>query len=139
MNLNILTSDHSTMSVPIGQNPIEANNNLIRQIINKTDNPHPLLLTVIVLVIMVIIYLIYVSFLKPNFSGEWYNSYRVINVKHNKYTDEIYIDGVRVGTAVGNALYIKAATCDIMYGIYTGKKIYWVGSDEVWMRPITLI
>lgn len=134
MDLILETSDGTKYSMPVG----ERNTRLIENTITKNEHPHPGLLVFVILLVIVLIYYIYVTRFKLDLSGEWYSDEYIINIVHNKWTDElkIYIDNVLYGGWVkGVAIFILAERgVETSKGIYNKKKIFWTNGN-IWQRP----
>lgn len=135
MDLNAITSKNEHYVLPIK----EQNERLVRVTINKTDNPHPGLLAILLVIILVLVYYLYIVMIKRNFSGIWYVGDTKTKVKHNSWNDSLYINDVLSGHVDGNALYIGIGKAPKKHGVYGDKKIYWVESGEVWKRPVYAI
>lgn len=138
MELNARSSNGNEYVVPIET----LNLNLVRKEVTKDDHPHPLFLLAIGIIVILVLYLMYLSFVKSNLSGSWYNtdlntksgrSGNRIKISHNVWNDTFTINDNLVGTVVGNALYIKSPA--LTMGIVNKKKIYWLNTGEIWHRP----
>lgn len=144
MDINLLTSNKEHYTIPLKTQ----NENLVRTTITKNDHPHPGLLIIIVIIILVLLYYIQTTFIKQNLSGEWYLGDKALKIKHNMYNDKITVTGLAnestsgptMGHIAGNAVYLDMAnSTDKTMGVYRDKKIYWVGSTDVWKRPTIAI
>ena len=145
MDLQVLTSDNNVTTIPV-ESIASKNEEMVRRIVNKTDHPNPIMLMIYVSVVMIIIYYVYVTMIKQCYGGEWYSNNTKIYIKHNKWNDSIILyikdsymgeDEIR-GHVNGNAIYVKHED-GIHMGVLKNKKIYWVGSDDVWQRSILTI
>jgi hypothetical protein len=132
MNINAITNTNEHYVIPIAKK----NEEFVRTMIHKNDHPHPTLLIIIIIVILLLIYYLYINVIKKNFSGEWYSAIgKLIKIRHNPWNDYIYIDDIYRGYSVGNAIYLDSSTSPIM-GIFNNKKIYFIGTNEIWSKPV---
>lgn len=129
MDLNILTSSGEKYNIPIEDRHEE----LVRRIVNKTDNPNPILIIIIIIITVLMIYVMYIFGIKVSFDGDWYNNDKAMKIAHNRWIDTITIDN-ETGYVSGDALYIN----DKKMGVYKDKKIYWINGD-IWKRVITAL
>jgi hypothetical protein len=121
-----------------GLSPEDANEEIVRRVVNKTDNPHPIILMCVIITILIVLYYIYIILIKDNFSGEWYDGNSLVNVAHNKWNDTILVDNFTDGYVVGNAIYLEKGD-KIHVGTLYKKSIYWLGDGSVWTRPSNII
>lgn len=134
MDINIVTNNNEMLSMPLA----DYNTLNVRTMINKNDNPNSILIISIIFILILVIYYIYTSFVKLNFSGEWYDGNKILHVSHNTYTDKITIKNSRLtGTIRGNAIYLHnySISDKVIIGTLMNKKIYWVNTTEIWQRP----
>jgi hypothetical protein len=141
MDLNFIRGDDIS-SLPLE----DYNEEIVRRVVNKTDNPHPALILVICLTTILVIYIIYVLFIKTTFAGHWYTNNGKIKLNHNKFTDTVSISmfikpastkfSYKNGTGYvnGGAIYI-----DDNKGIMVDHKIHWVNSSDVWSRKSFIV
>ena len=103
----------------------------VRDIVRKSENPHPFVMTAVIVVIILVMYCIYVNTIKSHIGGEWIDDDDVSHqVVHNKWTDVVYADARYRGVLKGNLLlmYIGEKMC---MGIYINNQIRWMNGD-VW-------
>ncbi len=118
--------------------PEQRNEEMVRRIINKTDNPHPIVLMCVVAVVIILLYYIYIMMIKESFSGEWFDGLELINIEHNKWNDTILVNNHIRGNVRGNAIYLERGN-KIQVGVLYKKSIYWVGSDTIWIIPSSVV
>lgn len=122
------------MSMEISE---ELNNikNLLRvkNIVKKSENPHPFVMVAIVAVVIIVMYCIYVTVIKSHIGGEWIDDDDVSHtIIHNKWTDVVYTDSKYRGVLKGNLLLMYMI--DKMHmGIYINNQIQWMNGD-IWYR-----
>lgn len=73
------------------KNIIPDNNvELVKQIIRRSENPHPFTILLIIFVVVVLIYFMYIEFIKKSISGRWVDEKNIEYVIiHNKYGDNL--------------------------------------------------
>ncbi|MGL5935451.1 MAG: hypothetical protein ACRCZI_07485 [Cetobacterium sp.] len=137
MDLIVETSSGTKYSMPVG----DRNVNMIKNIITKFDHPHPGLLIMIILLVIMVIYYVYITRFKLDLSGEWFGVDYVVDINHNRWTDEMYLDieGVKYGGWVkGDAVFLLANKgIETAKGVYHNKKILWT-NGSTWRRPVVL-
>lgn len=131
MDLNVVR-DGKSQAIPIG----DLNEQLVRRIVTKNEHPNPVIIMCYVVIILVIMYYIYVTLIKPSFSGRWYfddkNYYKIC---HNKWSDTISVkmadETVMDGWVHGRAIYLD----DGKMGVLLKNEIHWNGG-ELWKRAL---
>ena len=112
------------------------NNNVVRDVIRRSENPHPLTIFIIVFVVVFFLYCCHIKYNKNNLSGVWENTkgkafhvvYNRLNNKVIVYCLEKQIDGIVSGDAI--ILNIDGAT---KKGICINNRIEWQNGD-VWTK-----
>ena len=136
MDLIMVSEKNEFSSVPMSAEDI--NEESVRRIISKNDHPNPIYWMLYIVIMLILIYYIYVAMVKECVDGKWYStSGDVVVIKHNKWNDDLFIEmngGLLHGSMVGNAIYLKQDD-GIALGVFNDKKIYWVGSDDIWTQP----
>ena len=111
----------------------------LKNILEMQENPHPLVILSIVIILIFIIYYIHVIFVKTCFNGDWHNKNGELkSVYHNKWNDNIVVNGGSRGYARGNSVYILIGG-KTQLGVLSGREIYWVNSDDVWRKTMCVI
>lgn len=133
MNINLETSDGRTFSIPAENRNEEA----VRRIIQKTENPNPILIFIIVLGVILLMYYIYVVYVTIDLNGDWVSPEKEIKVEHNKWTNSIcvHIDEGEFHARLDGRAIIGTRESRGKFGVYKRGQIHWTGNDEVWKRP----
>ena len=137
MDLIVETSNGTKYSMPVG----DRNTEIVKNNITRLDHPHPGLLIVIILLVIMVMYYVYITRYKLDLSGEWYSDDHMIDIHHNRWTDDLSlkIDGISHGGWVkGDAVFLLAEHgIETHKGVYHKKKIFWT-NGSVWLRPAVL-
>ena len=102
----------------------------IRYIVRRSENPHPMTIVIVVIISLLAMCFVYRLFIKPSVSGTWVdtkNKKHIIN--HNKYTDEINVDGQFYGVIKGN-LIVFYVDDKMKMGVWLKNEIEWTDGDR---------
>lgn len=113
------------------------NENAVKRIITKNDNPNPFLILACVLTISAIIYYMYICRFKHNISGIWFTENGNIEIYHNIISNKIYLNGNYSGYITGDTVHLTTNN-EHMMGIIYNNEILWINSRK-WIRPIAAI
>lgn len=132
MSFIMISEKNEISSEPF--DPAYINENNVRRIIEREQNPSPLLLFVFFTILLIFMYYIYVGVIKECFNGRWYSSTGDIYViKHNRWSDNVSVGGIK-GYVSGGGIYLFDG--NIMYtGALKNNNIYWIGGD-IWRRGV---
>lgn len=153
MNLNLISNRNERVSIPLPdyneatQTMAEYNENLTRRIVNKNDNPNPIIIISLVMIIIIMMYIFYIMFIKRNLSGEWFSNSKKINIFHNKWTDKISfsnnydIVGNNYGIVAGNAVFVTDKLGEKKMAVFNPKTncLYWYNSADIWTRAHIIV
>lgn len=111
-------------------NELELNNLArVRDLVERSENPHPSVIILIVVGSILIIYCMYICMVKKSATGEWVNEdNNVFTIKHNKWTDNLVINtsiGATYGVIKGNLIVIYFGRTMKM-GVWLKDNIDWV-------------
>jgi hypothetical protein len=124
-------------------NPVEKKNiEYVRNLIQKHENPNPLLITYLVLLILVVVYVIYILYIKENISGIWFGNIENLpntfkyKIKHNPFLDTLTIKwngGKSNGKLIGRTIILYNNLGNEISGVLINKNtIKWIDSNDVW-------
>lgn len=98
----------------------------VKHIVERSENPHPLTIVLIIVGSMLIIYYIYIIVIKKSLSGDWADENNNIHtICHNKWKDTLLVDYNIVGVVKGNLVVIYVGKTMKM-GILLNDNIDWV-------------
>ena len=123
------------MSKTITNEELEELKNLnnVKYIVERSENPHPLTIVLIIVGVILILYFCYMTFVKKNLTGEWVDDDDNVHViKHNTLQDTIMIfsgDDVQQGVVNGDVVIVYVDETMRM-GIYTDNNIEWMDSSS---------
>ena len=98
----------------------------VKHIVERSENPHPSIIVLIIVGSILIIYCMYINIIKKSASGEWVdenNNIHIIN--HNKWKDTLIVDYNTFGIVKGNLIVIYIGKTMKM-GILLKDTINWV-------------
>ena len=103
----------------------------VKDIVRRSENPHPMTMVAVIVGIIIIMVCIYTSFIKRTVSGIWIDDEgKSFNVAHNKWKDTILVNNKHHGLLKGHVviLYLEQK---MQMGIWIKNKIKWMDGD-VW-------
>jgi hypothetical protein len=98
----------------------------VKHIVERSENPHPAIIVLIIVGSILIIYCIYVNIIKKSISGEWADENNNIHIiYHDKWKDTIIVDSDTFGIVKGNLVVIYVGKIMKM-GILLNDNIDWI-------------
>ena len=107
--------------------------NLIKcqDIVRRSENPHPLVIVVIIVVSILVMYCLYVNTVKKTIGGYWMNSDDdKFIITHNKWKDTIVVDNKYPGLVKGHLVVVHMDE-KVQMGIWIDNTIKWMNGD-IW-------
>jgi hypothetical protein len=110
----------------------KSNLELVKMIVQRSENPHPLIIVLIIVITIIIVYIIYVFTIKVSLSGIWLditdinkNSNIKHNIYHNTFMNTIRVDDKYDGIVNGRVVSINMGDKTKM-GILVNNNISWL-------------
>lgn len=123
------------MSKEITNEELEELKNLsnVKYIVERSENPHPLTIVLIIVGVILILYCCYMTFVKKNLTGEWVDDEdNVYVIKHNTWQNTIVVSsgkGIQQGVVNGDVVIIYVDET-MRIGIYTVNNIEWMDGSS---------
>ncbi len=103
----------------------DKNLNMVRSLVERSENPHPSLIVLIIFGTMLIVYFYYITMVKKLITGKWSDDKDdIYTIKHDKWKDTLIISGP-------NYLNYGIIKCNLVV-IYEGKTV----KTGVWLNDI---
>jgi hypothetical protein len=105
----------------------------VKHIVSRSENPHPLIIVLIIIGSILLIYFCYITFMKKTLSGQWLDEKNnIFIIKHNLWKDTLIIDGPNnstYGVVKGNLIVIYVDSTMKM-GVCLNDNIEWVDGSS---------
>jgi hypothetical protein len=104
----------------------------VKEIVRRSENPHPLMLVFIIIITMLVIYCIYINSIKKSITGSWSDdAEKSHDIVHNMWKDTILVDGKHHGIVKGHLIIIYMKD-QMRMGVWVNDRINWT-DGKVWM------
>jgi hypothetical protein len=102
----------------------------VKKLIERTENPNPLIIVIIGFVTLIIMFVLFIQFGKKSLSGIWVDDNRNMNkIIHNKWTDSIKINKKFDGSVKGNMVTVYMDD-SAKIGLWIDNNIYWTNGSS---------
>lgn len=105
----------------------------VKYIVERSENPHPLIIVLIIVGSILFIYFCYIGLVKKSLTGQWTDDKNnIFSIKHNMWEDTLIIDGPiypTYGVVKGNIVVIYVGKTMNM-GIYLDDNIDWIDGSS---------
>ena len=107
----------------------------VKNIVRRSENPHPVIVAFIIFVIILAVYCMYVHLVKRSITGEWDDDDdNKHTISHNKWRNFIIIDKKYRGL-INDRLIIIYMNGRMQMGIVTSNAIKWM-NGSIWHKVL---
>jgi hypothetical protein len=116
------------------KNDEEENLLKVRNIVTRSENPHPFTMIIIILSTLLVIYFVYILQIKKIVGGQWNVSGTNLSymIVHNKWKDTLVINDHLFGFIKGNLIVMYEGN-DMLMGVWLDDIIEWTNGAK-WRR-----